>query len=51
LFDSASPPSAKKIPLNSSRFGDFEVDDFCSPNRAQKNFPVVQAKITGLKKK
>jgi len=52
LFDSASPSAkVKKIPSNSSRFGDLDVDDFGSPNRAQKNFPVVQATITSLKNK
>jgi len=28
-----------------------EVDDFGSPSRAQKNFAVIQATITGLEKK
>ncbi|XP_022160963.1 uncharacterized protein LOC111030968 [Myzus persicae] len=52
LFDSISPLAKKNSKSsNSTRFGDLSINDFSSPNRARRNFPVVQSTISGLRSK
>lgn len=52
LFDSISPIAKKNSKSsNSTRFGDLSINDFSSPNRACRNFSLVQSTISGLRSK
>lgn len=51
FFSAANETPKRKKKLNSSRFGDLQLESFSTPKRRKRNFEVVKNTIFNLRRK